>query len=104
MAPVKHTDPSPKVIPVPPPMSASPCTYKPGLLGSDSAINVSVSDVMLESPLALRRAPPEEWELGQPFPASSVLPQGQAIPLPSPRQNDGGVSKLKLNSSHPTPP
>src|ERR1700716_3428550 len=56
-----------------------------------------VSAPTLAVPLPARCAPLAFTEFAQPLPAAPELPHGQAVPLPSPKQNgvdgvDGGAS------------
>src|SRR5689334_23352755 len=55
---------------------------------------LSVSFAMLALPVPARFAPEALTELAHPLPAAPVLPQGQAVPVPSPKHaatNDGAL-------------
>src|SRR5439155_24487623 len=65
-----------------------PWKYSAELSGMPAPATTNVSAVMLALPLAVN-APPEPSELRQPTPAPTalLLPHGQAVPVPSPKQN-----------------
>ena len=57
------------------------------LLGICEPLSRSVSPAMLAAPQATSRAPlPNEFEQPVSLPSSELLPHGQAVPVPSPKQ------------------
>src|SRR5688572_11991217 len=95
--PPQQRTPSPKVEPVPPPIVLLPWKKRPLLLITPSAVSESVSLVMLGVPDALS-TPPAPVPLAQPWPVPPLLRQGQAVPVPSPKQIGvpAGVSPTKV--------
>ena len=57
------------------------------------------ADAMLPDPEASSRAPAGSAPLAQPWSALPALPQGQAVPEPSPEQNDVAERVLSVQMS-----
>jgi hypothetical protein len=87
IVPPTQRNPSPNATPDPPPIFSVPWKYNAELFGISVPVSTSVSFAMLALPLAARCAPDVLTELAQPLPAVPEFAHGQAVPVPSPKQN-----------------
>src|SRR4029079_5541063 len=78
--------PSPKTTPAPPFVCVVPWKYKTAASGMSLPWSTTVSRKTLPVPLTLKRAPAADDATATPRPLAPEFAQGQAVPLPSPKQ------------------
>src|SRR6187549_2372203 len=98
LPPAQRT-PSPKTMPSPPLICASPWKKSADVVGGRlDAMSTSESFEMLATPVAPSAPPPVVNEFSQPRPAVPLV-HGQAAPVPSPAQNTTpGVHAKRVSS------
>src|SRR5205085_11847189 len=86
--PAAQRRPSPNAAPSPPLCCDVPWKYSTELSGMPLPERTNVSAPTLLAPEAVRRPPvPSEWRQPSFAPTALLLPHGQAVPEPSPKQN-----------------